>query len=155
LKIKIIKIRKNHEKKFKDNCKVLIQNNIALKSEILSVYLRSLKNFSTKNYIFLQANYENKNSGILICNLDYNTGLATIIWVIVNGSLRKKKIGKTLIKKLLEILKKKNKIHKVRVFSYKKEINSFYLSLNFKIEGVYRKHWFKNNFWSFGKLLKK
>ena len=155
MKIKIQNIKKNQERSFKQYCKILIQNNIALKPEIISGYIKNLKNLSIKNHIFLQANYGNKNFGILICNYDNDTGLATIIWVVVCKSFRKKKIGKNLIKKLITILRKNSRIHKIRVFSYQKKINSFYLRLNFKNEGFYSRHWFKNDFWSFGKMLKK
>lgn len=154
MKVKIIKINKNTEKNFKTFSRGLIKKNIFFKSKIINIYLKDLKKFSLKNHIFLLAKINHQSAGILICNNDHETGIATIIWVIVDKKFQNQNLGKNLIKGLIQNLNK-DKIHKLRVFSYKKELNSFYTKMNFKNEGFYKKHWFKNNFWSFGKLILK
>ena len=154
MKKKIIKINKNTEKNFKIFCRSLIKKNIFFKSKIINLYLKDLKKLSLKNHIFLLSKINNQSAGILVCNNDNKTGIATIIWVIVDKKFQKQSLGKDLIKRLIQNLNK-HKIHKLRVFSYKKELNSFYIKMNFINEGFYKNHWFKNNFWSFGKLISK
>lgn len=155
MKIKITRYYQKKENKFKIQLISLIKNNINFPNEVLKEYIKNLKKISSHNHLFLSAEYENNVIAELVCNVDNITGVSTIIWLVVLKDFQRKKVGNRLIKELLIILKKNKKIHKLRVFSYKKKINEFYLKNGFQEEGFYKDHWFKYNFWSFGKILKK
>lgn len=120
MKIKITRYYQKKENKFKIQLISLIKNNINFPNEVLKEYIKNLKKISSHNHLFLSAEYENNVIAELVCNVDNITGVSTIIWLVVLKDFQRKKVGNRLIKELLIILKKNKKIHKLRVFSYKK-----------------------------------
>ena len=154
MKLKILQIKRKNLTKYLDYSKKLIKDNINLSDFEFRNFSRQLKKFSYKSHIFLLSRIGKIDNGILICNFDTNSGVATIIWLIIDRKFQKKKIGSKLVFKIFQILKKKPKIHKIRVFSYTKKSNNFYKKLNFHQEGFHPKHWYKKSYWSFGKIVR-
>lgn len=142
--------------KFKKNLTQLIKSNLKNsfpKKKFFKKFLQIKKKKYHNSPIYIAYTICSKKKinivGFMEVNHDKFTGVATIIWLVVEKNYQNKKIGSTLFKFFLK--RKIKNIHKVRVFSFnKKKLICFYKNLGFKIEGKHINHWWKKTFISYG-----
>ena len=101
-----------------------------------------------KEKILLLALYKNEIIAYFLANPHYG-GIAFILWMAVDKKFQRKQIGSQLLKKY-EIIAKKQKAHKIHLWTDKRNLN-FYKKNGYKLVGFIPCNYFGADDWLFYK----
>jgi GNAT superfamily N-acetyltransferase len=80
------------------------------------------------------------------------SGVATIIWLLVKKPYQSQGVGAVLFKRACELYKERG-AHKVKLTASVERARDFYVNQGMQEEGFHPEHWWRVDFWVLGKIL--
>jgi ribosomal protein S18 acetylase RimI-like enzyme len=96
--------------------------------------------------------WENKTPAGFLTGTAPEGGVATIIWILVSGAKQGEGLGRKMFEEACRFYEAQG-CHKVRLTAHTEKLKKYYKKLGMKEEGFHPQHWWKMDFWSFGKEL--
>ncbi|CAN5375598.1 hypothetical protein BH09BAC3_BH09BAC3_13160 [soil metagenome] len=130
----------------------LIRSTMQLPDVALDHYTHQWSELKLKtcldSWLFLVAKENDKIAGLVLAT-PVEGGVGTIIWLLVDSDVQKKGLGTSLFNEACKIYKSKG-AHKLKLTVPDESTTSFYIKQGMILEGIHRKHWWKNDFWAMG-----